>query len=735
MKPPPAKIVRRLFFVLMIGPLLFLATRAPAQTAEFFETNIFTSGADGYAYYRIPSIVQANNGTLLAFAEGRKNDRSDSGDIDLVLRRSYDNGQTWDAMQIVWSNSTGVAGNPCPIVDQTTGDILLVSNHQTPGATQTTIRDGTFGERTYHVQRSSDSGATWTDPVRIAATDALSPRWMAGGPNHGIQLVRGDHPGRLVLSGNHSVGADYDTNRAHVIYSDDGGTTWSVGAVSGYSTDIYVSETAPVELLDGSLYFTTRDQNGPSVGNRAYATSQDAGESFAGPFQIDSTAVAPVCQGSILRYSSTDQGDSRNRVIQSYPYSSSARENIMVRSSFNEAATWNSGRVIYEGSSAYSDLVRTANDRIGLLYERDTYATITFASFTPGWLDDAPDLKLYSSMDNMNTTSGVVFDDFGGHNGQLMGSATQVIDATRGKVLEITGPVDTGSTNYVTYGDVLDPVEASYTVSYWFKLDSDGASRIMASKGCNYSTADGGWATTYGANDGAVFFRASYGDDDHKLGLKKTIDREAFFGEWHHLVAVIDQEEGVIKAYLDGVGSYDGSGLANGWDTITDSYDYAFPTGSIFEDDTSRAAPSNELTIGGTKSGGDPLNGRIDDFAVWNRGLTEAEILGIFNGTLSIPLPDPVPGDANRDYVVNEDDAAVLAANWGHTNVTGGAAAGDFNDDGIVNVLDASILAANWGSHIEAAGPSAVPEPGILAFSLLGGLMLAIGRRRVRQRE
>ena len=721
------------FFRVIIAASLgafFLATCITAQAVEFFESDVFTSGTDGYAYYRIPAIVKANDGTLLAFAEGRKNDRSDSGDIDLVLRRSYDNGQSWDAMQVVWSNSTGVAGNPCPVVDQTTGDILLVSNHQTPGATQTTIRDGTNGERTYHVQRSTNSGATWTNPVRITATDTLNPRWMAGGPNHGIQLARGTEAGRLIVAGNHSIGSDYDTNRGHVIYSDDGGTTWELGAVSGYNAGIYVSETAAVERLDGSLYFTTRDQNGPSTGNRAYTSSYDAGESFSGPFQIDSTIVAPVCQGSIFRYSSTDQGDSQNRIIQSYPYSSSARENIMVRSSFDEAATWNSGRIIYEGVSAYSDLVRTGDNRIGMLYERDSYAKITFASFTPAWLDEMPDLKLHSSMDNMNQTSGLLFDDYGPYNGQLMGTATQVLDSQRGKVLDITGPSGTGASNYVTYGDVLDPMSTSYTVSYWFKLEGD-TTRMIAGKGANYSSSDGGWACTYGDAEGAVYFRANYGDDENKLGIKKLIDPETFLGEWHHWVAVIDQEDGLIKAYLDGVGSLDAQGdLAGGWMTITESYGYEFVPPQTFEDDDpTHPSQCNELTIGAGKDGRDPLNGRIDDFAVWGRALTDAEILDLYNETLVIST-SLIPGDANRDNIVDADDAAILAENWGEQNVMGGAAVGDFNGDGVVNAKDASIMATNWGNHNEAIGPSSVPEPSALILIVLGVLMSTIVRRR-----
>jgi sialidase-1 len=50
--------------------------------------DVFVSGRDGYHTFRIPAVVRAADGTLIAFAEGRKHSRGDAGDIDLVCRRS-----------------------------------------------------------------------------------------------------------------------------------------------------------------------------------------------------------------------------------------------------------------------------------------------------------------------------------------------------------------------------------------------------------------------------------------------------------------------------------------------------------------------------------------------------------------------------------------------------------------------------------------------------------------------
>jgi len=83
----------------------------------------------------------------------------------------------------------------------------------------------------------------------------------------------------------------------------------------------------------------------------------------------------------------------------------------------------------------------------------------------------------------------------------------------------------------------------------------------------------------------------------------------------------------------------------------------------------------------------------------------------------AIPL---VPGDTDGNRIIDEADAAVVAAHWGQTGLSGGGSVGDFNGDGAVNAADAAIQVANWGSHTE--GAAGVPEPGttvlVLALAL-----------------
>ena len=97
------------------------------QTAQTDPVDVFVEGDAGYAGYRIPVIVRAADGALLAFAEARRNDKRDAGDIDLVMRRSTDGGRTWGPMTIVWDDGANTCGNPAPVVIGRKGEIVMLA--------------------------------------------------------------------------------------------------------------------------------------------------------------------------------------------------------------------------------------------------------------------------------------------------------------------------------------------------------------------------------------------------------------------------------------------------------------------------------------------------------------------------------------------------------------------------------------------------------------------------------
>jgi sialidase-1 len=347
-----------------------------AEPPSLEETDVFVSGQSGYHTYRIPSVIATKQGTLLAFCEGRKKDRSDAGDIDLVLRRSTDGGKTWSAMHKLWDDEGNTCGNPCPVVDQETGTVWLLLTWNDGRVRENAIQPG-FGKdsRRVFVTHSSDDGETWAEPQEITRDVKKEDwTWYATGPGAGIQLTRGKHKGRLVIPCDHKRrDGKRELGYSHVIYSDDHGKTWQLGGAT--PTD-KCNECEVVELADGRLLLNMRSHDN-KIKNRQISYSDDGGATWSEP-RSDTTLIEPICQASIRRYR-WPSDDKPGVILFSNPASTTKRERLTIRASLDEGKSWPQERVLYAGPSAYSCLCMLPSGKIGCLYEKDNYQRITFA--------------------------------------------------------------------------------------------------------------------------------------------------------------------------------------------------------------------------------------------------------------------------------------------------------------------------------------------------------------------
>ena len=324
---------------------------------------LFESGKDGYKTFRIPAIVTSTKGTILAFAEGRKNGASDTGDIDLVLKRSEDNGKTWSALSVVWNDNENVCGNPAPVVDQSTGTIYLLSTWNLGSDHESDIIKQTSKDtRRVFVLSSVDEGQTWSAPKEITQSVKLPNwTWYATGPCHGIQSVKGLTAGRLIIPCDH-IEAVTNKYFSHSIYSDDHGKSWMLG---GSTPQDQVNECTIAELSDGKLMLNMRNYD-RSQKARKISLSNDGGITW-GNIYSDKTLPEPICQGSLLQVYSNGKGKSRLLFLN--PADESKRQNLTLRLSFDEGSTWTKTKVLYAGPSAYSDLTWLPNRNIGCFYE------------------------------------------------------------------------------------------------------------------------------------------------------------------------------------------------------------------------------------------------------------------------------------------------------------------------------------------------------------------------------
>ncbi len=384
--------MHRMSMILVLGACLCgcqgWASRPAAPMLQ--QDTLFVGGQGGYPCYRIPALVVSKRGTVLAFCEGRKEGGGDAGLIHELLRRSFDSGKTWAATQVVVQQEGMTCGNPCPIVDRTTGTIILLFC-KNPKSKGTTDSVEVFTRRTVWLTRSTDDGATWSEPQNITAS-IKKPKWTwyATGPGHGIQLASG----RLIAPCCHAVGVNLkpdDPAYSHVIYSDDHGKTWHLGGEVGPGGD----ESTAVETSDGSVYLNCRNPKEP--GHRAYARSGDGGLTF-GPRQVDMTLPEPPtwggCEGSLMRVNLGHWPTRSSCVLfanPTLPDGKTVRKCMTVRVSRDDCKTWSAGKIVYPGAASYSDLTVAPDGTILCLYERGlTFFcdNLTLARFNMAWLAD-----------------------------------------------------------------------------------------------------------------------------------------------------------------------------------------------------------------------------------------------------------------------------------------------------------------------------------------------------------
>ena len=340
---------------------------------------VFEAGQAGCDTYRIPAILLSPKGTLLAFCEARKNGMNDAGDIDLVLRRSFNQGNTWEPIQTLVDDADYTCGNPSPVLDRNTGILhLLITKNKGSDNEQAIIR-GTAAPRTVWHLQSSDDGATWSKPVEISE-QVRKPdwRWYATGPGHGIQLK----DGRLVIPCDHSTGPEHEDMHSHIIFSTDGAKTWQIGGV----LDSKTNECSVVERANGSLYLNMRTFR--DTFRRVYAISHDRGMTWTSAKE-DAALIEPVCQASTLALPAIHSRN-KKRILFANPASATPkRTNLTIRMSANGGKNWPVSKTIWPGAAAYSDLVLTADHQIGCLFEcgeKNPYETIQFVKFPLEWM-------------------------------------------------------------------------------------------------------------------------------------------------------------------------------------------------------------------------------------------------------------------------------------------------------------------------------------------------------------
>jgi sialidase-1 len=366
----------------------YLSVSLP-QARPAVEHVLAVRGVGGYRQYRIPALAVSTRGTLLAAYDGRPNLDDLPNTIDLLLRRSFDNGASWSEQHVV-RTGTGLDGygDPSLLVDAETGRIFMFHAAGTHAGFFEAAPGLEPEDSIQHadVSYSDDDGHTWQHRRLTAMLKPVHPgtTGLFAAAGQGIQIHAGPYAGRLVQQYVLLVSGGIMAASA---YSDDHGETWTLGGLIGPGlTGTGPNENKVVCLSDGRLLLHSR-----ATPCRLAAISDDGGSTWS--------ALAPVPElpdpsdnGSLSRFdgapyagipSSLGTGagpDTSDWLIATNNHDPHLRRNTVLSLSPDNGKTWPAKLVLCEGSSAYSTATRLPDGNIGVLYERQGYREIVFAS-------------------------------------------------------------------------------------------------------------------------------------------------------------------------------------------------------------------------------------------------------------------------------------------------------------------------------------------------------------------
>lgn len=355
-------------------------------------------GQDGVHTSRIPGLATSKNGTLMAIYDARYESARDlQGHMDIALNRSFDGGRTWEPMQVVldrkeWGGMpekyNGVS-DACILVDDRTGDIYVAGlwmhgllDAETGKWVEGLTADSTrwlhqwrakgsqpgFGVKEtsqFLITKSSDDGLTWSEPINI--TSAKKKEWwlFAPAPGQGITMT----DGTLVFP---SQGRDENgTSFSNITWSKDGGKTWKTSNPATKNT----TECAVVELQDGSLMLNMRDnrnRGNEEVNGRSVFVTSDLGETWKEHPTSRKALIEPTCMASLHTHRYMEDGVEKSLLLFVNPASTSKRNNITLKVSYDGGNTWPEEKQIlldeYSGRG-YSCITSVNDSTLAILYE------------------------------------------------------------------------------------------------------------------------------------------------------------------------------------------------------------------------------------------------------------------------------------------------------------------------------------------------------------------------------
>lgn len=342
---------------------------------------LFVPGDGGSRNYRIPALHKTHKGTLIALADRRKFNQTDiPEDIDIIQRRSTDDGRTWSEPEILIAGHGKGKGYGDAAVVQTNSGKLVMLFVGGPGlwASRPEAPQPTY------MMTSDDDGATWSDAVDIThflygkdCPDPTRSKWWSSFCASGQGAVTKD--GRIMFVAAFRTNDEYKLDN-YLIYSDDEGKTWAVSSLACKGGD----EAKVIVMPDETLLMSVRNQ---PKGDRIFRVSKDNGVTWT-PTHNYSGLHDPACNGAPLIMA---QSGGMPILLHSMPFGPNKRWDGAIYGYNPYTKSWSDAVIINPGMSAYSDMVDLGDGNIGYFVEEDDEMSLVYISFS---LEDIQSLLL-----------------------------------------------------------------------------------------------------------------------------------------------------------------------------------------------------------------------------------------------------------------------------------------------------------------------------------------------------
>lgn len=282
----------------------------------------YKSSEEYSKYYRIPAITRASDGTLVALSDARKNHIHDvSNNIDIVSRRSSDNGKTWSDYIVIFQGSEdGGAGckywngyGDGAVASFSNGTVIATAIHGfgLSGGTSDAASDVVW-------KVSRDNGKSWSSEFVMnkdlydGFRGNISPGNICVGKNghlDGKALVGL----RTSTSPNNGYSVSEKMNRIYCMTYDPNTNEWTNVTVSGSGLKFIkdgsasLDETQFVQMGENEYLMSARYFG---AGSRKFYRLTFTSATTATVTEVSQSGMtlAGACNGDLINYTTANQG-------------------------------------------------------------------------------------------------------------------------------------------------------------------------------------------------------------------------------------------------------------------------------------------------------------------------------------------------------------------------------------------------------------------------------------------